>query len=371
LNSGQVARQALRRYVARTTCGFAALCVTSVAFAPFAEAASSGPSSRIDASDGATGIAVPAALFDIGTQFLHRLGKEATSGFNGPPLTNSPQGGGADAPAVARYRTWFESYGITSRANAQGEFPGDQRKTWGGVAGIGMTPTPGMSFGLSVDRNWTKVDVSALPQGGMIELTQIGINATFESGPWVFALVGIHGFGHVNAQREVSGLSTASYDARLWGGLAELDYLWSAGHLRIVPKIGADWTYTNTDAFTETGGTLPVSGSALSGHRTRLYAGAEVGYTWVYEHLLFDLSGYGRVVDIVEQDLGALQLSAATGTAIPRLVQGVAESPLGFDAGAAASWRVSSAARFYALYDGRYRGNFIAHVGTIGLEWRW
>jgi uncharacterized protein with beta-barrel porin domain len=371
LNYGAVARKVRRQYCTRTARGLAALWAASVAIAPVAEAGSIGHFSTIDPSHGATGVAVPAALFDIGTQFLRRLGQEATNEFNGPPLSNNPQGGGADAPGVARYRTWFESYGMMSRANARGEFPGDQRKTWGGVAGIGITPVPGMAFGLSVDRNWTKVDVSALPQGGTIDLTQVGINATFESGPWVLALVGIHGFGRVNAQRENSGLSTASYDARVWGGLAELDYLWSAGHLRIVPKIGADWTYTHTDAFTETGGALPVSGSPLSGHRTRIYAGAEVGYTWVYQHLLFDLSGYGRVVDIVEQNLGALQVSATTGTAIPQLVQGVAESPLGFDAGAAASWRVSSAARFYALYDGRFRGNFIAHVGTIGLELRW
>jgi hypothetical protein len=52
------------------------------------------------------------------------------------------QGGGADAGAEQRHRIWMESYGTQSRTDAQLTFPGDRRKTYGGVAGAGVTIAP-------------------------------------------------------------------------------------------------------------------------------------------------------------------------------------------------------------------------------------
>ena len=58
-------------------------------------------------------------------------------------------------PTYDRYRTWFEGYGINTITDAQGSFLGDRRKMFGGLAGAGMTVTPGVTLGVSVDRNTT------------------------------------------------------------------------------------------------------------------------------------------------------------------------------------------------------------------------
>ncbi len=94
-----------------------------------------------------------AALLDVGSQFLQRLGALSSFRTAASPA-NNPQGGGADAP-VERYRAWLEGYGLTSRTGAQGDFSGDRRRTNGVVAGAGTTIVPGMTVGLSVDRSST------------------------------------------------------------------------------------------------------------------------------------------------------------------------------------------------------------------------
>src|SRR5260370_30452230 len=84
-----------------------------------------------------------AAVANLGSNFLERLGSQATYGF-GSALPNNPDGGGAsestDAP---RFRTWGEGYGISARNGAQADFVGDRRQTWGGVAGSGARLAPG------------------------------------------------------------------------------------------------------------------------------------------------------------------------------------------------------------------------------------
>lgn len=335
------------------------------------------PPNQVPASDSYVGTSVSNSVFDIGTKFLRTLGNEASFSSVGAPRSNNPSGGGADmdAPAAAasrdpRYRTWFEGYGLKSHMDAQADFAGDRRTTWGGVAGLGMVVVPGMSAGISVDQSRTKVNVDSLGQSATIDLTQIGANAAFDAGAWTFAIAGVRGFAGVDTSRpDPLGPSTASYDASIWGALAELSYLWSSGNWRVVPKAGADWTRVHADAYTETGGTTPVSAQDQTTRRTRLFGGFEVGHTWFSGNTMLDLSGYGRVVDIVSQDIGLTQLSAPG--VIPVAVTGVSEARTGIDAGAAATLRLSQALRLYAVYDGRFRSNFESHSGTVGLELRW
>ena len=71
------------------------------------------------------------------------------------------------------------------------------------------------------------------------------------------------------------------------------------------------------------------------------------------------------------QDIGALQISLASGAGVSASIAGVRESTLGADAGAAVSARVSEYLRLYAIYDGRFRSNFTSHSGTLGAEVRW
>src|SRR4051794_10804686 len=66
---------------------------------------------------------------NLGSNFLERLGNQASGGVNRAFRAN-PGGGGASAGAEdPRYRTWFEGYGISIRTDAQGDFAGDKRKT--------------------------------------------------------------------------------------------------------------------------------------------------------------------------------------------------------------------------------------------------
>lgn len=318
------------------------------------------------------------AVLDIGSRFLRTLGNEAAWGSTGAPKANNPAGGGADmdVPAAVsrdpRYRAWFEGYGLTSRMDAdpQTNFAGDRRKTWGGVAGLGMSVMPGMSAGISLDRSRTKVNVDSLGQSATIDLTQIGGNMAFDAGPWTLAIAGVRGFAGVDTSRpDPPGTSIASYDANFWGALGELSYLWSSGNWRVVPKFGADWSRVYSDAYSETGGGAPVTAGDQTSRRTRIFGAVEVGHTWFSANTMFDLSGYARVVNIVSQDISLLSMSAPG--FIPISVQGVSESRAGLDAGAGATWRLSQAMRLYAVYDGRFLSNFQSHAGTLGLELRW
>src|SRR5206468_7176102 len=77
-----------------------------------------------------------ATVANLGSNFLERLGNQASSGFRGA-LRNNPGGGGAsEATDPPPYRTWAEGYAISASNGAQGIFVGDRRQTWGGVAGL-------------------------------------------------------------------------------------------------------------------------------------------------------------------------------------------------------------------------------------------
>src|SRR5205085_6226018 len=104
-------------------------------------------------------------------------------------LRTNPGGGGASEITEApRYRTWFESYGISATNGPILDFAGDRRKTWGGVAGIGARVAPGINIGFSVDQSRTNIDVPLALQSASLDLTQLGFNASVDSGPWTWAM---------------------------------------------------------------------------------------------------------------------------------------------------------------------------------------
>jgi uncharacterized protein with beta-barrel porin domain len=314
-------------------------------------------------------VAAQAAVLDGGTQFLQRLGALLSYRYAG---NFNPQGGGAEPDAAQRYRTWFEGYGLRSRMGAQGDFAGDRRTTAGGVAGVGATVAPGLNLGLSVDLSRTDVDITGLEQSGRIDLTQVGAIAAYESGPWNFGATLIHGFAKVHSSRtDAFGTTTAAYDARLWGAMAEASYYHELpDNSRFVPKLGFDWVRSRTDAFAEIG-PAPISGSAVTSTRTRLLLGGELGHSWLWQRTIMDFLVYGRLVDNLSQKLGSVEISDPSGGTLPRLVGGVRETTYGADSGATLTAKLSDAVRVYAVYDGRFRGNFISHSGTAGVEFRW
>src|SRR5207302_104083 len=110
---------------------------------------------------------------------------------------------------------WFEGYGMTSRTDAQGEFLGDRRKVYGGIAGVGVTVTPGVTLGLSVDQGRTDIDMPGAT--GRIDLTQLGLIGNFERRPW-----------NLGGAAPVSGSGVSATRVRMLVG-GEIGHSWLVG----------------------------------------------------------------------------------------------------------------------------------------------
>jgi uncharacterized protein with beta-barrel porin domain len=309
------------------------------------------------------------AVTDLGSSFLERLGNQATSGFNKAFRSNPGGGGASDNIEAPRYRTWGEAYGISARTGQIGDFVGDQRRTYGGVAGFGGRVAPGVNVGFSVDQSHSDIDVPLALQSATLDLTQLGFNASVDNGPWTWAVALVRGFGKVNSSRDTGlGFATARYNARIDGALTELSYYWSADQSRIVPKAALEYVRSSTGSLQEFGGLDPVMASGATVERARMLAGVEVGHYWIFDQKILDLSAYGKFVDNVVQNFGMVTVSLGTQSIT---VQGIGESRYGADAGASASLSVSNTARLYINYDGKFRSAFQSHQGTLGVELRW
>src|SRR5580704_3738880 len=310
-----------------------------------------------------------AAVTNLGSNFLERLGNQASSGFGRALRTNPGGGGASEATDAPQFRTWGEAYGISARTSAQGNFVGDQRQTWGGVAGLGARIGPGVNVGVSVDQSRTAIDVPLALQSATLDLSQLGFNASVDRGPWTWAVALVHGFGKINSSRD-TGFDTASagYNAHVDGALTELSYYWNIDQSRVVPKAAFEYVRAVTGSLQEFGGLDPVMASGATVERSRLLIGAEVGHYWILDRKILDLSAYGKFVDNVAQDFSAVTVSLGTQSIT---VQGIGESRYGADAGASASLSLSNTARLYLNYDGKFRAAAQSHQGTVGVELKW
>ena len=126
-------------------------------------------------------VSAGSAVTNLGSYFLERIG--TSNGFSRMLRTNPGGGGASAATETPRYRTWFEGYGNYTKNGPVGDFVGDTRKTWGGVAGIGARVAPGINLGLSVDQSRSAIDIPLALQSATIDLTQIGFTASVDSGP--------------------------------------------------------------------------------------------------------------------------------------------------------------------------------------------
>ncbi len=308
---------------------------------------------------------------NLGSGFLERLGNQASNGVNRIGRSNPGGGGASEAADTPKFRAWLEGYGISSKTDAQGDFAGDTRKTYGGVAGIGATVAPGVNVGLSVDQSHSKIDVPLAFQWATLDLTQVGGNFSIDRGPWTFAAAGVHGFGKVNAFRDTGfSIATSGYAATVDGALVELNYYWMKDEFRIVPKAGLEYVRAHTDGFTEQGQVFfLVTASDATVERARALIGAEVGRYFILDRTILDLSAYGKFIDNFHQSFSTVTVSIPGFQ--PVAVQGIGESRYGADAGAAASLSLTNKLRLYARYDGKFREQFISHQGIAGLEVRW
>jgi len=316
-----------------------------------------------------SGLAAGAEVANLGSNFLERLGNQATNGF-GRAMRNNPGGGGAsEATDDPQFRTWAEAYGISTTTAAQADFLGDHRQTFGGVAGFGARIAPGVNVGVSVDQSHTDIDVPLALQSATLDLTQIGVNASVDKGPWTWAIAVVHGFGNINSSRDTGlGSASASYGAHIDGVLTELSYYWTQDQSRIVPKAAFEYVRAATGSFQEVGGLDPVSATGATTERSRILVGAEIGHYWIFDRKILDLSAYGKFVDNVAQDFSSTTVSLGPESIT---VQGIGESQYGADAGASASLSLSNSVRLYLNYDAKFRAATQSHQGTLGMELRW
>lgn len=309
------------------------------------------------------------STLNLGSNFLERLGSQASGGVNRVSRTNPGGGGASESAEDPRYRTWFEGYGMSVRTDAQGDFVGDKRKTVGGVAGFGARIAPGVNLGFSVDQSHTDIDVPLALQSATLDLTQVGFNGSVDKGPWTWAFAVVHGFGKVHSSRDTGfGLATAGYRAAVDGALTEISYFWTRDQMRIVPKGALEYVRATGAAFQETGGLDPLNVGSSAISRARVMVGAEIGRYFIFDRKILDLSAYGKFVDNFHQDLGSVQVSLGSQNII---VPGIGESRYGMDAGAAASLSLTNTARLYVNYDGKFRNELVSHQGTVGFEYRW
>ncbi len=314
--------------------------------------------------------AATASLTDLGSNFLRRLGNHATWGTNAA-IGSNPGGGGASQAGTSAFpvRLWGEAYGLSSRTGPQGTFVGDKRETIGGVAGFAATLAPDFNLGVWVDQSHTRIDVPLAAQSAVLDLTQVGVNASYSIGPWTIAAAGVHGFGNIASRRQTSlGLTGSGYNGRVDAALGELSYYWSIGQARVVPKTSIEYIRATTDSFAEYGGLNPVSAGPATAERTRFLVGAEVGHYWIVDRRVIDLSAYGKFVDNVAQNVSTVQVSLGNNSIA---IQGIRESRYGADAGASASFGLTDALRLYLNYDGKFRDGFHSHQGLLGLEVKW
>jgi len=310
-----------------------------------------------------------AAVANLGSNFLERLGDQATGGFGRASRTNPGGGGASEAAEGPRYRTWGEVYGISTRTGPQLDFVGDRRQTLGGVAGFGARVAPGVNVGFSIDQSRTAIDVPLALQSATLDLTQLGFNASIDKGPWTWAVALVHGFGEINSSRDTGmGTATAGYNGQIDGALTEVSYYWTMDQGRIVPKAALEYVRASTGSFQEVGGLNPVAASGATLERSRILLGAEIGRYWIVDQRILDLSAYGKFVDNFEQNFNAVTVSLGAQSIT---VQGIGESRYGADAGASASLILSNIARLYLNYDGKFRAALQSHQGTVGLELRW
>jgi uncharacterized protein with beta-barrel porin domain len=307
-----------------------------------------------------------ATVTNLGSNFLERLGGQASSGFGRALRTNPGGGGASEATDAPWFRTWGEAYGISTRTGAQADFVGDHRTTWGGVAGLGAMVAPGVNLGVSVDQSRTSIDVPLALQSATLDLTQFGFNASVDKGPWTWAVALVHGFGKINSSRDTGfGIASAGYNARIDGALTELSYYWTIDQSRIVPKAAFEFVRATTGSFQEVGGLDPLLATGASVERSRVLLGAEVGHYWIFDQKIFDLSAYGKFVDNTSQNFSSIMVSLGAESIT---VQGIGESRYGADTGASASLSLSNTARLYLNYDAKFRAALQSHQGTLGVE---
>jgi len=154
-----------------------------------------------------------AAVTNLGSNFLERLGTQATNGFGSALAEQSGRGGASEAADTPSFPDLGEAYGISARTRA-GRFRWRSASDLGGIAGLGARVAPGVMSGFR--------STKAVPPSTSVGAA-VGKRSTYpdrrstlgrqRSVTWAIALV--HGFGKNQLDRDTGfGIASAATRAR-------------------------------------------------------------------------------------------------------------------------------------------------------------
>jgi hypothetical protein len=302
--------------------------------------------------------AVQSGGLDANARFLRRMGDDASAGG----ATGASPGPAHDGffGAAAGIHTWFEGYGIWSKARGSGGAPGEDRTQQGFAAGLAGLLSPNLTLGVGLDHGNTSVWLDNGYERGNLGLTQFGVYAGYKDGPLFANLAATLGGGSAATQNDLLGKTTANYGVLTAGLLGEIGYIVQVDDWSVIPSLGFDYTVIRNDGFVETG-TLPLTAAAHTTDRTRLWASLEVGRKVGG----FDWMVYGRLVGIISGDQRVLPVTYGN---VPMTVTGNPEPRIGVEAGTRLSYIFAPGAELFARYDARFRDGFTAHAATAGFK---
>ncbi len=302
--------------------------------------------------------AVQSGGLDANARFLRRMGDDASAG-GAAGASPGPAHDGFFGTA-AGIHTWFEGYGIWSKARGSGGAPGEDRTQQGFAAGLAGLLSPNLTLGVGLDHGNTSVWLDNGYERGNLGLTQFGVYAGYKDGPLFANLAATLGAGNAATQNDLLGKTTASYGVLTAGLLGEIGYIVQLDAWSVIPSLGFDYTVIRNDGFVETG-TLPLTAAAHTTDRTRLWASLEVsrkvgGFDWMV---------YGRLVGVISGDQRVLPVTYGN---VPMTVTGNPEPKIGLEAGTRISYIFAPGAELFARYDARFRDGFTAHAATAGFK---
>lgn len=326
----------------------------------------------------------PGAIGEQGERFSQRLRDEAgeggsanTSSATVPGLmsyvaqSNATLAGRPGVMAGPGYSAWINGFGWHGRRSGAAGVPGDTRRAAGVEGGFAGDLTETLRIGFGLDYSQMRLSLKGAGESAQVDLTQAGLFAGWRNGPWYIVGAATAGFGDVSTASAVPGLgvSSGSYNARVFSLSSEAGYRFNASGWRLTPHVGAEWRQVNVDAFTEAGALALVSpgGDFNTG---KFWAGVRAARTVEMSAMALSFGAYARLVGYTGSE-AAIPVTFAAAPGVPLVVTAPKLGDFGLETGFAASLAISANADLYASYDLRLRENLVVQTGLAGLRVRW
>ena len=310
-----------------------------------------------------------AAVTNLGSNFLERLGNQSKDGFNRLQRTNPGRrrrlgghGSAALPDLVRRLRQLYEKRrGRGFRRRYQKDL-GRRRPQ------IGARVVPGINIGLSIDQSRSAIDIPLALQSATIDLTPDRFHGLRRQRAVDLGQRGGARFRqHQFAPRHRLWASDRRIQCAARRRAERDQLLLEQGPDRIVPKAAFEYVRAGTGSLQEIGGLDPVSATGATIERWR-DLGRRGGRPLLdLQPKIFDLSGYGKFVDNVVQNFSDHRQPWRA----EHHVAGDRREPVRRRCRRVGVAQPDRHRRLYANYDGKLRAVMQSHQGTLGVEVKW